>query len=110
MYTDIPKIDTKNIISNTLKSNLEINKIQKEILHILRTVMEQIYFQFEQQYYKQTDGLAMGATISAILSETYIQRIGLKQIYPILIKRLIIGYFRYVNDNNHDVRQKKKEA
>jgi hypothetical protein len=41
MYTYIPKIDTLNIISNILEINPEINiNIQKEILHILQTVMK----------------------------------------------------------------------
>jgi hypothetical protein len=34
--------------------------------------MEQNYFQFDQQYYKQTDGLFMSASASAILAETYV--------------------------------------
>jgi hypothetical protein len=35
--------------------------------------MEQNYFQFQEKYFKQTEGLAMGAPTSAILAETYIQ-------------------------------------
>jgi hypothetical protein len=31
---------------------------------------EQKYFQFDQKYYKQTEGLAMGSPTSAILAET----------------------------------------
>jgi hypothetical protein len=34
--------------------------------------MEQNYFQFEQTYYKKTDGALTGAHISAILAEAYI--------------------------------------
>jgi hypothetical protein len=60
--------------------------------------MEQNYFQFNQQYYKQTEGLAMGAPTSAILAETYIQHMEHKHIYPILINHKITGYFRYVDD------------
>jgi hypothetical protein len=53
MYTNIPKRDTINIINNIQESNPEINmNIWKEILYILQTVMEQNYFQFNQQYYK----------------------------------------------------------
>jgi hypothetical protein len=37
-------------------------------------MIKQNYFQFDQQYYKQTDGLAMGA-LPAILAEVYIQHI-----------------------------------
>jgi hypothetical protein len=88
MCINTPKIDIIYIICNTLGSNPEINmNIRKEILHILETVMEQNYFQSDQQYYKQTDGLAMCAPISSTLAETYIQHIEHKQIYHILIKR-----------------------
>jgi hypothetical protein len=52
----------------------EIEKsIQEETIYTLETVIEQIYFQFDQEYYKQTDRLAMGAPTSSILAETYIQ-------------------------------------
>jgi hypothetical protein len=40
----------------------------------------------------------MGAPTSAILAEMYIQNMKHKQIYPILLKHKIIGYFRYVDD------------
>jgi hypothetical protein len=61
MYTNIPKRDTINIINNILESNPEINmNIWEEIIHILQIVIEQNYFQSDQRYYKQTDGLAMG--------------------------------------------------
>jgi hypothetical protein len=88
MYTNTPKRDAINIINNILESNPEINmNTWKEILHILQIVKEQNYFQFDQQYYKQTDGLAMGAPTSSILAETYIQHMEHKQIYPILKKK-----------------------
>jgi hypothetical protein len=34
--------------------------------------MEQNYFEFDQQYYKPTDGLATGAPASSIQAKTYI--------------------------------------
>jgi hypothetical protein len=72
MYTNISNIDTINIISNIFKTNSEIKESsQKERIHILKTVTERNYFQFDQQYYKQTEGLAMGAPTSAILAELY---------------------------------------
>jgi hypothetical protein len=72
MCTNIQKIETAGIITNILKIN---QNTQKEIIHILETIMAQHYFQYEQKYYKQTDGLAMGAPKSAVLSEAYIQNI-----------------------------------
>jgi hypothetical protein len=36
-------------------------------------VIEQGYLQFDQQYYKPTEGLVMGAPTSSILAEVYIE-------------------------------------
>ena len=99
MYTNIPKNDIKNITKNILQHNYNTNiNAQKEIMYILNIVLEQNYFQYEQKHYKQTDGLAMGAPTSAILAEVYIQHMEHTQIYDILNKQNIIGYFRYVDD------------
>jgi hypothetical protein len=96
MYTNIPKHDTVNLISNVLKNNPEINEnTQKETLHKLQTGWNKITFNLTKN---TTNGLAMGASTSAILAETYIQHVEHKQIYPILIKQQITGYFRYIDD------------
>jgi hypothetical protein len=73
MYTNIPKIGIINIVNTILEHLGTEANIQKEIIHILGTVIEQNYFQFNQEYYKQTDGLAMGAPTSSILVEIYMQ-------------------------------------
>jgi hypothetical protein len=62
IYTNIPKREIINVINNVLENNTEILlSIRNEIIHILKTILEQNYFQFDQQYYKQTEGLDMGA-------------------------------------------------
>jgi hypothetical protein len=71
---------------------------QEEIINVLKSMMEQNYFRFNQQYYKQTEELAMGAPTSAILAEVYIEYIENKKLYPILKKHTTIGYFRYVDN------------
>jgi hypothetical protein len=99
MYINVPRIETTDMITNMLKINVGINKnSQQEIIHILEKIMEQNYFHFKQKYYKQTDGLALGAPTSAVISEAYIQIIEHKQMYPILIKHQITRYFLYVDD------------
>jgi hypothetical protein len=71
-----------------------VNKdYQYEIIQILKTVLEHNYFQINE-YYKQTDGLAMGAPTSAVIAETYMEH---TQIYPILTKQQIVAYSRYVD-------------
>jgi hypothetical protein len=50
MYTNIPKEDIKNIVYNISKNNYEIEEnTQKEIIHILEIVLQQNYFQFDQE-------------------------------------------------------------
>jgi hypothetical protein len=71
-YAYIPKSDVVNVLEN----NTGVKKTtQNEIIHILKMILEQNYFQFDQQYYSQTEGLAMGAPTSKILAEVYIQYI-----------------------------------
>jgi hypothetical protein len=97
MYTNTPKTGIINIINNILQTTMELRRIYKKITHILKTVIEQNYFQFDQEYYKQINGLAMGAPISSVLAKIYIQNMKHTQIHPILIKQ-IIAYFRNVDD------------
>jgi hypothetical protein len=52
--------------------------------------MERNYFQFDQQYYKQTEGLARGVPTSAVLAEIHIQYVEHKQLYPVLLKHQIL--------------------
>jgi hypothetical protein len=73
MYTNIPRKEVINITNNIFQNNVGIEaSTQKGIIFIMGIIMKQNYFQFDQQYYEQTEGLAMGAPISAILAEVSI--------------------------------------
>jgi hypothetical protein len=99
MYTNIPKDDIINIISNIINKYQDISKnYQCQIIQTLKTTLEQNYFHIDNEYYKQTNGLAMGALTSVIIAETYMQHMEHTQMYPILIKQQIVGYFQYVDD------------
>jgi hypothetical protein len=64
------------MVGRSVEINLGTNEnFQNEMMHILKAVMEQNYFQFEQKYYKQTDVQAMDIPASPILAEAYIQNI-----------------------------------
>jgi predicted solute-binding protein len=71
MYTNIPTKDIRNTINDILNRN--INKITKDEILDLRNILEQNYMQINEQYYTQTEGLAVGAPKSTILAETYIK-------------------------------------
>jgi hypothetical protein len=50
MYTNIPRKEILNITNNVLESIIEIEVCtRKEIIHIMRIITKQNYFQFVQQ-------------------------------------------------------------
>jgi hypothetical protein len=60
--------------------------------------LSQNYFQFNKQYCKQAEGLAVGAPSSALLAEIFLQNLEHNNIQNIVIKHKLLGYFRYVDD------------
>jgi hypothetical protein len=74
MYTNIPRKEIINITNNILENNVEIEaSTWEEIIFLMGIIMKQHYFQFDQQYYEQTEALAMGAPMSAILVKVFMQ-------------------------------------
>ncbi|XP_049940670.1 uncharacterized protein LOC126416829 [Schistocerca serialis cubense] len=101
MYTSIPITETIEIIEQNLSShsNLTTDAI-KEITDMLRLTTEQNYFQFEEEYYLQTDGLPMGSPISGTLANIFISHLE-NQIFDKITTNesfKIIYWYRYVDD------------
>ena len=77
LYTTIPIYQEFLIIENlpqhddmlTDRTSLSPN----QILHLLNILLRTTYFKFNDQFYQQTDGAAMGGPTSAIVSEIYMQ-------------------------------------
>jgi hypothetical protein len=67
-------------------------------LSVNHTIIGQNYFEFQNRCYIQNKGLSMGAPISAILSEIYLQNLECTKIIKILTDNNILSYFRYVDD------------
>jgi hypothetical protein len=98
MYTNIPTLQLPIIISNICKFQNTPSEIKNELIKITKTLLKQNYFSFQDSIYRQTEGLAMGASTSAIFSEIYLQYMEHTTLAEILIKHNIQGYFRYVDD------------
>jgi hypothetical protein len=67
MYTNIHQQDATHVIHNIL-TNYNKN-IANNIQNILQIILQQNYFQFVNQYYKQSIGLAMGVPTSVIIAK-----------------------------------------
>jgi hypothetical protein len=61
-------------------------------MSLINTVINHKYLQFNNEYYKQEDGLAIGAPALAILSKIFIQHLEHTHISNILKKDHIIDY------------------
>jgi hypothetical protein len=99
MYTNIPISDLLNIIRDIItNNNLTVDKECTEIMNWLELIIDHNCIQHNNQYYKQTESLAMGALTFEILAEMYIQFLEYTEIANILKKHQIIDYHRYVDD------------
>ena len=98
MYTNIPTIELLRIIDTACQDNYIDENIKQSIIKLTKTIIDQIYFQFIDKTYIQSEGLAMRAPSSYILSEFYLKYLENSRIFNLLINHNIEGYFRYVDD------------
>jgi hypothetical protein len=98
MYTNIPRDEVINIIEDTLKNNTRTPRPYKTRTTLLKATLEQNYLQFNNEFYKQNDGLAVGVPTSAILAKIFIQYLEHTKIIKILNEHHVIDYCRYVDD------------
>jgi hypothetical protein len=101
LYTNIPIKQTLEIIEKNLKNNPTLTtEARNELMNLLEITLQQNYFRFNEKFYSQPDGLAMGSPLSGILSEIYLNDIEnnliLSDNNPSHEK--ILFYFRYVDD------------
>jgi hypothetical protein len=98
MYTNIPTETLPVIMQGIMNASLVNTDHIKHIISLMKTVLSQNYFQHENVIFMQTEGLAMGAPTSSILSEIFLQFLEHNKICKILAKNKIVAYFRYVDD------------
>ena len=112
MYSNIPTDELESIIYVLCKQQDIEDTLMREIMTIAKTILTQNYYGFNGKTYLQTKGLAMGAPISSILSEMYLQYLENTKVLSILTKPGTERYFRYVDDilliynrNHIDIRE-----
>jgi len=67
-------------------------------MSLLRVVLTQNYFTFQQTIYQPTQGIAMGSPISSLIAEIFLQQYEDKKIKHLLDTKNIAYYARYVDD------------
>jgi hypothetical protein len=62
MYTNIPTPELVNVIKNIMNCDYSTNMDEKdELVNLVNKILEQNYFHFNNQFFKQNEDLAMGA-------------------------------------------------
>jgi hypothetical protein len=74
------------------------HNISSEILICYEVIMKQNYFAHGDRTITQTDGLAMGAPSSGIISEIFLQHFEHSHLPILAHKHKLVNYFCYVDD------------
>jgi len=97
MYSNIPVVETKKILTDIIKRELVNPQAQQEILKWY-DITRQNYFTHNNDIISQYDGLAMGAPSSGLIAEMFLQHMEQKYLPHITHKHKIINYCRYIDD------------
>lgn len=101
LYTNVPVNETLDILQNNLRTHSSLSEDkQEELLILLKLVLKQNYFCFNNEYYIQHEGLAMGSPLSGILAEIFLNDFENKHIWADKNKHKdkIVFFYRYVDD------------
>ena len=72
MYTNIPINKTITIMDNLLHENKTLKPIAiKELIKLLKLLLNQNYFSINNQYFIRNKGLTMGSPLSGLLADIY---------------------------------------
>jgi hypothetical protein len=99
LYTNIPVPQTLSILKNQLQHNNLQEEYIMEIMKALNIITSQNYFNTQEQFFHQPEGLPMGSPISSILAEIFLQHIERTHILNNnKYAHKIIYWYRYVDD------------
>jgi hypothetical protein len=73
-------------------------QISQQVLILLKEVLSQNYFTFQQRIYQPEQGIAMGSPISGTIAEIFLQHFEDTNIKHLLDTKNIAFYKRYVDD------------
>lgn len=97
MFSNIPNKDCLNIIKRKFQNNNVNPIIQQEIVQLLELCMNENYFKYNDEFYKQKDGLAMGSPLSPLLAQIFMSDFE-ESILNAPFTKNISFWYRYVDD------------
>ena len=73
LYSNIPVLETKSVLKNTLEYHQTDPKTQKELIMWYDVITRQNYYIHNRDIISQHDGLAMGVPSSGLIAEFFLQ-------------------------------------
>jgi hypothetical protein len=100
LYSNIPVLETKSILKNTLEYHQTDPRTQKELVMWYDVITRQNYFTHNHDILviSQHDGLAMGDPSSGLIAEFFLQHTENTHLARLAHKHRITDYVRYVDD------------
>ena len=72
MYSNIPTDEVISILKSKLIDSNKLSDVEvNEIINVVSAVLKQNYFQFNEEFYSMTKGIAMGGPLSSTLAELF---------------------------------------
>jgi hypothetical protein len=99
LFTCVPKAESVLRAQAALNNATTPKKLSKELISLINMVINQNYFSFNNRFYIQSDGLAMGSPLSPLLAELFLDSLE-ETLFNSQIQHLknIVYWHRYVDD------------
>ncbi|XP_050510523.1 uncharacterized protein LOC126887180 [Diabrotica virgifera virgifera] len=95
LFTSVPKNESISLVNSLLLNNSVTSNTTSSIINILKICLSQDYFVFNNNFYQQPDGLAMGSCLSPFLADVFMDHLESNHITK---NPEILHWFRYVDD------------
>lgn len=98
LFTNIPVEESLNRADEIMRATIDDNIVRTELLGMMKLCSEYNYFKFNDKFFEQKDGLAMGSPLSPLLAELFMDNLESRIFENSPFKDKIVYWFRYVDD------------
>lgn len=95
LFTNVPYHECLILLEQQFERQRLLPGEINDIINLTKLSMEQNYFRFNNTYYRQKEGLAMGSPLSPLMAEVFMDNFECKYIVN---EPHILFYYRYVDD------------